>query len=136
LDNSWFYLTERDIVILELTKTHPKPGVTVILMKGSIHTGLDCRRVESETEALIKASELFVIFDLGQVTHIDSAAIGSLVRAFTRLKASGGSLRLAGCKGMIEASLKLTKLHKVLDLYPTATEAAESFPPPKSHHIE
>ena len=123
-------------MILELTKIHPKPGVTVLHMKGSIHTGPDCRRVEHETEAFVKANELFVIFDLSQVTHIDSAAIGSIVRSFMHLKTSGGALRLAGCKGMIEASLKLTKLHKILDLYPTATDAAENFPPPISQNIE
>jgi anti-anti-sigma factor len=116
-------------LILHLTKVTPKPGVTVVQMKGSIHSGPDCRRVEQEAEGLIAAKQLCVIFDLAQVTHIDSAAIGSIVRCFMRLKASGGYLRLAGCAGMIEASLKLTQLHKVLDLYPTAAAAAENFPP-------
>jgi anti-anti-sigma factor len=116
-------------LILHLTKATPKPDVTVVQMKGSIHSGPDCRRVEQEAENLIAAKQLFVIFDLSQVTHIDSAAIGSIVRCFTRLKSAGGYLRLAGCAGMIEASLKLTQLHKVLDLYPTAAAAAENFPP-------
>jgi anti-anti-sigma factor len=122
-------------VILHLYKSSPKQGVTVIQMKGSIHTGQDCRRVEDETETLISAKEKFVIFDLTEVCHIDSAAIGSIVRCFSRLKASGGHLRLAGCTGMIEKSLKLTQLHKVLEMYPTAAAAAEHFPhkhPPAS----
>jgi hypothetical protein len=37
---------------------------------------------------------------------------------------------MAGCTGMIEASIKLTQLHKVLELYPTAVAAAENYPPP------
>jgi anti-anti-sigma factor len=116
-------------VILHLVKTSPKQGVTVLQMKGSIHSGPDCRRLEQETESLIGAKEVFVIFDLAEVTHIDSAAIGSIVRCFSRLKSSGGYLRLAGCTGMAEASIKLTQLHKVLDLYPTSAAAAENFPP-------
>jgi anti-anti-sigma factor len=122
-------------VILHLYKSYPKQGVTVIQMKGSIHTGPDCRRVEDETETLIHAKEYFVIFDLTDVCHIDSAAIGSIVRCFSRLKTSGGNLRLAGCSGMIEKSLKLTQLHKVLEMYPTAAAAAEHYPhkhPPAS----
>jgi anti-anti-sigma factor len=118
-------------VILHLVKTSPKQGVTVLQMKGSIHTGPDCRRLEQEIEALVTAKEVFVIFDLAEVTHIDSAAIGSVVRCFSRLKSSGGYLRLAGCTGMTEASIKLTQLHKVLDLYPTAAAAAENYPPAK-----
>ena len=115
-------------MILQFVKSSPKQGVTLIQMKGSIHSGPDCRRVEQETETLIGAKENFVIFDLSEVTHIDSAAIGSIVRCYTRLKSSGGYLRLAGCKGMIESSIKLTQLHKVLELYPTAAAATENYP--------
>ena len=114
-----------------LAKATPKQGITVLQMKGSIHSGPDCRRLEQETETLIGAKEIFVIFDLSQVTHIDSAAIGSIVRCYSRLKSSGGLLRLAGCAGMIEASIRLTQLHKVLELYPSASAAAENYPPPQ-----
>ncbi len=116
-------------MILLLTKANPKQGVTVLEMKGSIHSGPDCRRLEQETEALLVTKENFVILDLTHVTHIDSAAIGSIVRCFSRLKSSGGYMRLAGCTGMIEASIKLTQLHKVLELYPSASAAAENYPP-------
>ena len=118
-------------MILHLLKTNPKKDVAVLEMKGSIHTGPDCRRLEQETETLIGAKETFVIFDLTHVTHIDSAAIGSIVRCFSRLKASGGALRLAGCTGMIEASIRLTQLHKVLELHPTVAAAAKDYPPPR-----
>lgn len=123
-------------MILQLNKVTPKQGVTVLQMKGSIHSGPDCRRVEHETELLISSKELFVIFDLSNVTHIDSAAIGSIVRCYSRLKSSGGFLRLAGCTGMIEASVRLTQLHKVLEMYPTATEAAENYPLSPRPHVE
>jgi len=112
-------------VILLLNKTTPKPGVTVVHMKGSIHSGPDCRRVEQEVEQIIGGQSSLVILDLSEVTHIDSAAIGSIVRCFTRVKTSGGRLCLAGCVGMIEASIKLTRLDKVLELFPTPAAATE-----------
>jgi anti-anti-sigma factor len=115
-------------VILHVVKSTPKHGVALLQMKGSIQSGPDCRRLEQETETLIQGKEHYVIFDFCEVTHIDSSAIGSIVRCFSRLKASGGHLRLAGCKGMVEASLKLSQLHRVLELYPNATAAAEDFP--------
>jgi anti-anti-sigma factor len=116
-------------VILQISKSTPKPGVSIVQMKGSIHCGPDCRRVEQEVESLIGAKETFVIFDLAGVTHIDSAAIGSFVRCHTKLKRSNGLLRLAGCTGMIESCLKLTQLHKVLEIYPNAASAVENYPP-------
>jgi anti-anti-sigma factor len=117
-------------VILQVVKSTPKQGVTVLQMRGSIHSGPDCRRVEQETETLIGTKERFVIFDLTEVSHIDSAAIGSIVRCFSRLKSSGGYLRLAGCTGMIESSIRHTQLHKVLEIYPTAAAASENYPLP------
>lgn len=116
-------------MIFLLNKTNPKQDLTVLRMKGSINSGPDCRRLEQETETLIAAKQTFVIFDLSDVTHIDSSAIGSIVRCYARLKTAGGLLRLAGCTGMIDASIRLTQLHRVLELYPTASAAAENFPP-------
>jgi anti-anti-sigma factor len=114
-------------VILLLNKSTPKQGVTVLHLKGSIHSGPDCRRVEHEVEQLLGTKHSLVILDLSEVTHIDSAAIGSIVRCFTHVKSVGGQLCLAGCAGMIEASLKLTRLDKVLEIFPTAAAAAEKY---------
>ena len=118
-------------MILNLNKATPKQGVAIMHLQGSIHTGPDCRRLEHETELLIGAKEHFVVFDFTQVTHIDSAAIGTIVRCYTKLKNSGGFLRLAGCTGMLENCLKLTQLHKVLEIYPTTASAVENYPPAK-----
>ena len=57
-----------------------------------------------------------------------SSAIGSLVRSHTELKKSGGALRLAGVKGMLEGALKMTKVDKLIQIFPTAPAAAENFP--------
>jgi len=112
-------------MIIAASKDSPKPGVTVLHLKGSVHSGPDCRRLEQEVEQLAGSSTL-VILDLSEVTHVDSSAIGSIVRCFTKLKSSGGKLRLAGCAGMIELSLKLTRLDKVLEIFPTTAAAAEN----------
>jgi anti-anti-sigma factor len=115
-------------LILEISKSELKDGITLLTLRGSIHTGPDCRRVEHEVEELLQSKQLRAILDFAGVTHIDSAAIGVIVRSYSRLKNAGGALRLAGCNGMVESSLKLTKVDKVIDLFPTAAAAAENFP--------
>jgi anti-anti-sigma factor len=121
-------------MILHLGKHEIKPGITVIDMKGSIHAGTDCRRLELEVEHLIAAHATLVIFDFTHISHIDSSAIGSLVRAHSQLKKAGSRLRLAGVKGMLEGALKMTKVDKLVEVFPTAQAAAENFsasdPPP------
>lgn len=118
-------------MILHLSRATPKKGVAIVHLQGSIHTGPDCRLLEQETDVLIGSKEHFVVFDFSHVSHIDSAAIGTIVRCYSKLKGSGGFLRLAGCTGMIERSMKLTQLHKVLEIYPSTEAAVENYPPVK-----
>ncbi len=118
-------------MILEISKAQLKDGIAVLTLRGSIHTGPDCRRVEQEVEELLRGNQNRAIFDLTGVTHIDSSAIGTVVRCYSRFKNAGGMLRLAGCNGMIDASLKLTKVDKVIGIFASASAAAEDFPLPK-----
>lgn len=115
-------------MILELSKEQIKPGVTVVRMKGSIHSGPDCRRVEREVEDLVQAKQVHLIFDLTGLTHIDSSAIGSIVKCLTTCKRANGDMRIAGATGMLEGTLRLTKVDKVIGIFPTAADAAADFP--------
>ena len=63
------------------------------------------------------------------VTHADSAAIGAIVRCFTKLKCFGG-LRIAAAQPVIEHSLKLTKVDMLIEMSPTVDQAANGFSGP------
>jgi anti-anti-sigma factor len=116
-------------MILEFHKRALPSGVTALAMKGSIHCGPECARLEDEVDALIAANETRVIFDMGGVTHADSAAMGSIVRCLTKLKSSGGDLCIAAAQPMIDYSLKLTRIDKLIQIFPTVDLAAQSFSP-------
>src|SRR5882724_9186103 len=88
--------------------------------------GPECSRLEREVEGMIAARETHVIFDMGGVTHADSAAIGAIVRCLTKLKDSGGGLRIAP-QPMIEYSLRLTKVDQIIEMFPTVEQAMERF---------
>jgi len=115
-------------LILEISKEQTPEGIHLVTLRGSIHTGPDCRRVEQEVEQLLANKQTRAIFDFTGVTHIDRAAIGVIVRCYSRLKNAGGALRLAGCNGMVVSSMKLTRVDKVIEMFPTAAAAAENFP--------
>ena len=114
-------------MILEFTKRTMQPGVTALVMKGSIHCGPECARLEREVDAMIASRETRVIFDMAGVTHADSAAIGSIVRCFAKLKDAGGGLRIAAAQSMVDHSLKLTKVDKVIEIFSTVEQAAQGF---------
>lgn len=114
-------------MILHFSKKTLQPGITALAMQGSIHCGPECARLEREVDDLITAREVRVIFDMTRVTHADSAAIGSFVRCLAKLKKAGGGLRIAAAQPMIDHSLKLTKVDKIIEIFPTVDQAAKGF---------
>lgn len=114
-------------MILQFTTRKIQPGISSLEIKGSIHCGPECARLERQVDDLIGARETRVIFDMAGVTHMDSAAIGSVVRCLTKLKNAGGGLRIASAQPMIDYSLKLTKLDRLLPSFKTVEEAVAGF---------
>lgn len=112
---------------VDIKKKEIKPGIIVLEMTGRILMGPDCQRIQEEIEQLLRQNETRVIFDLSGVSTIDSAGVGKIVRCFSQLKKSGGSLRLAGVKGMLEGAFRITQVYKVIGIYPTALDASENF---------
>lgn len=112
---------------MELKRRQIKPGIAVLEMRGRLLMGPDCKLIDKEIDELIAANETRVIFDLSGVSQIDSAGVGQVVKSFTRLKKSGGDLRLAGVTGMLDGVFKMTQVHKVIAMYPTPQAASEGF---------
>jgi anti-sigma B factor antagonist len=110
-----------------LSQKEIKPGIWVFELSGRVQMGPDCKRVDQEVESHIAKNETRIILDMAAVDHIDSAFVGQIVKSFTKLSQSGGSLRLAAVKGMVEGVLNMTQLNRVIRIYPTALAASEDF---------
>jgi anti-sigma B factor antagonist len=117
---------------MECTKKQIRPGVVVLEMTGSIRIGPNCRKIEHQMDEIIRQNGRWVIFDLSHVTFLDSTGIGTIVKSLGRLKELGGTLRLAGVKGMVDGVLKLTQINKAIEVYPTAADASQDLPPVSS----
>ena len=83
---------------------------------GSLHSALD--------DAIEKTGETVVV-DLGEVTLIDSIALGALARASRRLRESAGALAVVASNPDIVRAFEITSLDRVIPLATTATEALE-----------
>lgn len=114
------------VFTLQITHQRPDPATAVLEMKGSIHGGPDCQLIQQELGNVAHGKDHRVIFDLSGVTHVDSAAIGTIVMCFSRVKKAGGVLCLAGPTGMVAGTIKLTQIDKVIKIFPTASDAAQN----------
>jgi len=112
---------------MKYAKKEIAPGVVVLEMTGRFVMGTDCQLVNGEIEQCLEKNETKCIFDMTGVDHIDSAAVGQIVKCFSKLKKSGGMLRLAGVNGMVQRVLNMTQVHRVIPIYGTAEDAAKDF---------
>ena len=94
----------------------------VVILRGEldIANAADLRAVLSEAVA----RNPHVIADLSDLTFIDCASLGVLVRARTRAREAGGDLVLAGARGRVLRVLALPCLAGVFPVDAGADEAA------------
>lgn len=122
-------------MILQFFRRELGPGVAALEIKGNVHCGPECARMEREVDALLKDRLICIIFDLKDVTHMDSAAIGAIVRCHAKLKNAGGALRLAGVQPMIAHSLQITKVDRIVSVFSGVADAAKGFAPSSSANL-
>ena len=113
---------------MEITRKEIIPGVIVLELKGQLQMGVECKRLELAMDDLLKEKQTRVILDFSHVIKVDSDGVGKIVNCLSRLKVAGGTLYLAGVSGMVAGILKLTKVDRLVKVYPTTQEAAQSFP--------
>jgi anti-sigma B factor antagonist len=68
-----------------------------------------------------------LLLDFGNVDHMSSAALGTLINVSNRVKEKNGQLRLANIKPQIFEVFVITKLNKLFRILPNRQEATASF---------
>jgi anti-sigma B factor antagonist len=68
-----------------------------------------------------------VVLDCSDLTFLSSMGIGTLIRAQSRLKQRGGTVKLAAVQGVVADVLRVVHLDRLLDLYPDVDSAVKSF---------
>ena len=114
-------------MILSIERKNVEPDVAVLEMTGRVTMGSDSQKIEWGLAELLKENHKKVVFDLTGVSFLDSSGVGILVMCHARLKKAGGALRIAGAQGMVEETLNITNVNKIVHCCATAAEAAEGF---------
>jgi anti-sigma B factor antagonist len=114
-------------MILKIDRKRIEPDIALLEMTGRIVIGSDGMRVEWNVSDLIKENCKKVIFDMAGVTIVDSTGVGILVMCYAKLKKAGGTLRIAGVNGMVEETLQITSVDKLIESFPSVAQASQGF---------
>jgi anti-anti-sigma factor len=85
-------------------------------------------RLREALLAVLNSGACALIVDMTSTTFCDSAAIHSITRAARRAAASGAEIRLAACAQPVLRILSLLGIDRVVGVYPTVSDAADSLP--------
>ena len=75
---------------------------------------------------MLGAGRKYFVVDLGEVSFVDSAGLGALVRLYKRVRIGEGDVRLARVSPNVMQILELTRLNRVFDIFASPQEAAAS----------
>jgi len=85
-------------------------------------------RIKEELVGVVEQSGLpRIIISFDNVKHVSSAMLGTLMAINKRTREAHGELRLAGINKQLMEVFKLTRLDKVLKIYPGVEEAMVKF---------
>jgi anti-sigma B factor antagonist len=102
-------------------------SVLVLSLEGEIMGGADTKPLQDRIYAAIREGSPFVVLDMKQVDWINSSGLGTLMASLTTLRGSGGDLRLASASDRVRRPIEITRLDKVLQMFPSVDEAVNNF---------
>jgi anti-sigma B factor antagonist len=94
----------------------------------SIIDSTKIEKIKTELESLAdRMGHPKIVLSFDGVTHLASAMLGVLMSVNKKVTNMKGELRLTHLSPMIAEVVKITKLDKVLKIYPTTDKALEKF---------
>ncbi|MGA3167351.1 MAG: STAS domain-containing protein [Terriglobia bacterium] len=105
-------------------------GVTVLQLSGRITLGEESSQLRTKIKDVLGQGKARLVLDLGEVTYIDSAGLGTLVAGFTSAQNQGANMKLANLTKRFDEQLHITKLVTVFDCYKNLEDALKSFAAP------
>jgi len=109
--------------------------IVVIRCQGRIVLGAEINSLQLELEPLTRLSKK-VVLQLEEVSFVDSAGLGTLVRLFGVLRAHGGDLKLCRLSPFLLQVLNVTNLLRIFPVYASERESIQAFSKGPHFHEE
>jgi len=104
--------------------TDRKGDAVVIRVAGQIND-MGADTLSATLDQILQAGDWRIVFDLGEVRFLGSSGLGQIMRAYQAAKKHDGYVRVANPQPLIADVFSLTKLDKILGIYPSVREALD-----------
>ena len=111
--------------MLEFTKEE-RSDVILLSLKGNLDA-LTANDLRPTIDELVASHKIRVIFDLKELTLIDSSGVGAIVSLFKRVRMLGGDVKIARLANQPKEIFRLLRLDRAFDLFETIEDARSKF---------
>ena len=101
--------------------------IAVLAMEGRIVLGEESNALREQVKTLLGDNKHKIVLNMGNVTYIDSAGLGTLVAAFHSAHGQGATLKLCNLGQKFQEVLQVTKLMTVFEVFDSEASAIQSF---------
>ena len=105
-------------------------GVTVASVTGQLNLGNRLMEFEHAVKQRIDAGSRKMVLDLSGLTYIYSAGLGMMAACVGAMSSAGGKLVLVTLAGKVTQMFEITRLNRIIELFPTVDAACRFFPAP------
>jgi anti-sigma B factor antagonist len=109
------------------TITRQVGEVTIVDISGGIVLGEESAALRALFCNLLADGHRRILFNLGNVSYIDSTGVGHLASAVASVRKLNGDLKLFNLTNKIREMLQITKLHTVIEVMDSEAVAIKSF---------
>jgi anti-sigma B factor antagonist len=111
-----------------IKQTNLQEGKTIVLeLKGNYVGGQETDDLRDVIKKLSDEGNLKLVIDLGEVSYLNSSALGVLIAAHANYAKRGGKIKLCQLNKNLENLFVITKLSLIFDSYSNQVEAIASF---------
>lgn len=100
--------------------------VTVFALKGDLDA-LTAPDLKAEIDQLLAARRIKVVFQLKELTLIDSSGVGAIVSLFKRVRTLRGDVKIVQLQGQPAEIFKLLRLDRAFEIFETVDGAIQRF---------
>jgi len=111
--------------MLEFTRESLE-DVEVLILKGNLDA-LTATELRPTIDELVASRKIKVVFNLRDLTLIDSSGVGAIVSLFKRVRMLGGDVKIACLANQPKEIFRLLRLDRAFDLFETVEEARSRF---------
>jgi len=98
-------------------KTRKVGAVVIVDMSGRLMSGEPVQSLRAAVRQAADEGSIKFIFNLGDVSHIDSSGLGELITCYTTIRGRNGDVKLLKLTAKAKDLLQMTKLLTVFECF-------------------